>query len=448
MENLVQLSYTETPPAQLRIELERIMDNINHVRTQVQQKPVTVKKQLFPWKISEDHPDFVRCIYHFILTGNVKCFLFFSLNVAGLGFIELDFLDKLLPRVDGKIGIEIINFLEKIKDSSWCQQQPFMMVYAKCVFSDCHDVSEMAIQKFYIFCDIPSKLFLFVTISEKLLQINKTPKHPKGRILASNIKKPVFVDEIRQKRLARLNIPTGQVNSSEEAMNKSPSLEGNTGSEANSIVAKRKKLKKVCNFKLNSRKLRKCFVIFLELIKPELLLLFLTQDKENLKTEENGWLDFRYLFRHLHPKLSDNNKDSELKNLVITYYLKGIKCFRKKADEYVEQNRILEASANVIISCILEYSSLKENAGRSVAFLSKWDSCSSREQNLEKESMKYFEQVEEYSVKEDHFLYLTFKHLFEPYLLKPEVKIHLFLAELKGDRIYSLLIITRVFHIY
>ena len=153
---------------------------------------------------------------------------------------------------------------------------------------------------------------------------------------------------------------------------------------------------------------------------PELLLLFLTQDKRKVKTEKYGYLDFQYLFDHLKPELTENDKDPELKKLIIVFYSEGIDSFRKEADTYVEKNPFLGSSANVIFTCILDYISLDcENLEN---FMLKHDRCGiGARVNLDKENMKYFELADEYCIKEDNYLYLTFKHI--PQTLLQEHKV-------------------------
>lgn len=408
--DLVQLSRNQRSREEIQLELERIMVVINQNQPKRPTKSTPTKKQYFPWLISEEHPVFVRYIYHFILTGNMRCFLSFPLSVE-LGLKDLDFLDKLLPIDDGKVGLEMISFLENIKDNSWCLLQPFMTIYAKCVFSEFDNVSEKAIKKFYIFCDIPKKLFLFMTISEKLLSASKTPEVVQSRSLASNIEKPLTDNELRMRRLARFNTTPNE---------QTTQLAESDKNDGNSMIAENKQKQKICSLNLDSEKLRKCFNTFLDCIEPELLLLFITQDKVNIKTEECGWLDFRYLLDHLNPELSENNKDTELKQLVIVFYSEGIDSFRKKADAYVEKSPFLGSSENVIFTCILEYISLRctdlDN------FIKKIKKCGkgSREE-IKKDHMKYFEQEDEYSIKEDNYLYLTFKHIPQELLLEPQV---------------------------
>ena len=385
-----------------------INQNQPRIPTQI---TASIKKGYFPWKISEDHPLFVRFVYHFILTGNTRCFLSISL-IFESSIKDLDFLDILLPMDDGKIGLEMISFLENIKDNPYCLQQPFMMVYVKCVFSQCKCVSEKAVEKFYIFCDIPKKLFLFMTISAKMLSANKTPAHVQSRSLASDIEKPTTGDELRTRRLARFNTapnePVNQLLQTETIDNNSMLTDTQSGQE------------KKCTLDLDDEKLKKCFKNFLDSIVPELLLLFLTQDKKSERTEEFGYLNFQYLLDHLNPELSENNKDPELKNLVLVFYSKGIESFREAADTYVEKNPFLGSSANVIFTCILEYVTLDCNNLEN--FILKHEKCSiGARADIKKENMKYFEQEDEYSIEVDNYLHLTFKHIPKRLLQNPKV---------------------------
>ena len=418
-QDLENLSRARLPRDQIVTELQRIYIVMNENQPKPEVPPIDIrKKQDFLWALKEDHPVFVRKIYHFILTGNVRCHLSTSLIVQ---LNDIEFLDKQLCMDGGKVGLEIVDMLENIKDQLWCQIQPFMVVYAKCVFSENKLVSNKAIQKFYDICDIPRKLFLFMEISEKMIsKVGADQRQSKSRTLAggdTNLQKPSNLDDLRLIRLAKFNSAGGATASSSADIAELSHQISADAMDAQ-IISKKRNKEKFSTLKLDNQKLKSCFVNFLERINPELLLFFLEQDKDYLKSEESDYLDFRYLFEHFKPVLKED--DYELKNLVITYYLCGFKEFRHEAEEYEATHRILNGIANIVFSCIMDFAGKVENGDDTDFFMEKWKKFNS-DQRFKEENLKYFEQTDQYSIKEDHCLYLTLQHLPENLLSDAKV---------------------------
>ncbi|XP_066929345.1 uncharacterized protein [Clytia hemisphaerica] len=449
-----------------------IIAKIREIQDKMKPKPVLrprlPRPSPFVTEIDRDHPIFIRQFYSFVLTGNTTGH--FRVVSTPVHFGELDFMDDILKDLNDVAIYELVKFLLKLKEKYFCRTKFLLMVYLKFVFASNQKTSKQAIDNFDKICDTGSLLFQFMSLSEKLYNhIHGAPDVPQ-----------LSKDELLRKRLARfekMNVPSAKAlpphdtnskfSASHSAVTTLPSNSAATSSQkpsssaASEIVPmdfdkpikkkkKKKKKKRIkvkhpkpskkpvkvhkkCKLKLRHKSLRKCFTKFLDATPPGLLLFFMSRDVEWERKEEYDFVDFKYLFKHLHPKIT---KDADLKNLIIINHLSGNEKFREQADNYVEQNPVLQNTENIVLNGIITTENLKTDFAYKGLFggeqvhnrnslnmmLYKWGELGKRIwTDVSDTSTKCVEFSDEYSLDQEKYFRLTYEHIIEHHRYQPKV---------------------------
>ena len=454
---------------------EEIMEKIREIQDKMKPKPKPrprpIKPPPFAIEIDRDHPFFIRQFYSFVLTGSTNGH--FRVDITPVHFGELDFMDDFLKGLNEEGMDELMKLLLKLKGEYFCRIKFFLMIYLKFIFSSNQKISKLAIEYFDKFCDTGTILFQFMSLSEKLYN------HIHGAPAAQQLSR----DELLKKRLERFerkNAAPMRISSPSDSTSKTfpnhpaatslPSGSAATFSQTSSTSAtseivpmemdidpikkkkmKRKKLKrpkpedkqfkskkpvkknKKCKLKLRHKSLRKCFMKFLDSTPPGLLLFFISRDVEWEKKEEFDYVDFKYLFKYLHPKIT---KDVDLKNLIITNHLSGNEKFRARANSYMEKNPVLQNTENIVFNGIITAENLRTDfaykdlmTGRQVhnrnsegMMLYKWGELGKRVGTEASDtSSKCVEFSDEYSLDQEKYFRLTFEHIIEQHRFRPKV---------------------------
>lgn len=402
--------------------------------------PRPIPRGLFPTKLFESHPMFVRKIYLLVFTGNIlknsgSYQAPISLSESPdfiLDFADLDFLDEVISYDEEESGLEIVKLLVYIMEMNLCpwRSSGLLMVYIKCVFSGKSKISKKAIDEINRICDLPKKFHLFLTLTQKY----------KHHVVKEH--REISGEEMRKRRLQRL------MNSSEPSEDKPSSTkkkktvpekktqavskeENKTeeNEETKAVSKEQKKVKKALKVKPKlymDKIVKRCVQTYYSNIAPELLLYFFSKYRY---TENMHEMNMR-IMQQAHPKFVN-----QLHNLVVTYELHGLKKFRREADKYTNDNPMIGSTAKNIINGVLllaelenriykkeQQDSLEPNKGSPTTRLTSiWKETGKRDQYIKEGSMKYNETGDEYCTEEENGFHFSIEHIPGPLLHHAEV---------------------------